>query len=157
MLTWGYPGYPLKPASPNKCKIQTDAWISVFFAHCYLQHFQMLCCAGWWARDLMPCSVWCLYEKCSIVSTGYSFWWELAGIICANDSLSILQDEEHVFPLLSPGFSGLEGMALYTKLPLKLEETGIGPWWVGDEEEKDKTVRGFEIGLDRITCVVLQA
>lgn len=95
------PGYPLKPASANKHKIQSDAWISAFFAYFYLQHFQRLCHVGWWAGDLMPCSVWCLYKKCSIVSTGYSFWWELAGIICANDSLSILQDEEHVFPVES--------------------------------------------------------
>lgn len=43
-------------------------------------------------------------------------------------------------------------MALCTKLPLKLGETGIGPWRVGDEEEKEMTIGGFEIGLDRITC-----
>lgn len=49
----------------------------------------------------MLCSVCCFYEKRSIISTGYSFWWELAGIIYANDSLSILQDKEHVFPVES--------------------------------------------------------
>lgn len=43
-------------------------------------------------------------------------------------------------------------MALCTKLPLKLEETEIGPWWVRDEEEKEMTIGGFETGLDRITC-----
>lgn len=97
------PGYPLKPASANKCRIQSDAWISAFFAYCYLQHFQRLHRIGWWAGDLMLCSLWCLYEKCSIISTGYSFWWELAGIICANDSLCILQDKALCEPCFSCG------------------------------------------------------
>lgn len=141
--------------------MQPDARISACFAYCYLQHFQRLHHVGWWAGDLMLCSVWCFYEKCSTISNRYSFWWELAGIICANDSLSILQDKEHVFPVESrdTGLSRTlwtEEYGPYTKLPLKLEETGIILWWVGDEEEKEMTTGGFKTGLDKITCVVLQ-
>lgn len=47
-------------------------------------------------------------------------------------------------------------MVLYTKLPHKLGETGISTRWVGDKAEKEMTSDGFEIGLERITCVVLQ-
>lgn len=40
-------------------------------------------------------------KNAALFPLGYSFWWELAGITCDNDSLSILQDEKHVFPVES--------------------------------------------------------
>lgn len=51
--------------------------------------------------------IWChaVFDVCmkhaALFPLGTHFWWELAGIICVNDSLSILQDEEHVFPVES--------------------------------------------------------